>query len=239
MTSNEPGKRARNRARNEQAIIDAAEKLLAEQGTAGLTWRGVAHETGLAPSALYRYVDGLDDLITTLIVRAYREVGAAARAAYDAAGHDDAVAAVVATAKGIRGWALANRHKYALVYGSPIPGYQAPEATIDPATEVGLVLIDAFKLAHDGPEDDGDDGLIDPGLPASLGIPASVTGEAVDLWAHLFGLISFELFGHFNNVIADPDGYFTLRMTETAKRCIAATQGRGGRRGTRAVRSAT
>lgn len=225
MPDEKPGKRALNRERNSRAIIDAAERLLAEQGTAGLTWRGVAQEAGLAPSALYRYVDGLDELITTLVVRAYRDVGAAARRAYARANHDDPVATLVQTARGIRRWALRNPHRYALVYGSPIPGYRAPVDTIDPAAEVGLVLVDAFRLAGEGVEASASGGHMDPSLAAVLGLPEGVTGEAVDLWAHLFGLISFELFGHFTNVVADPEAYFTERMTVAAQRCLAARRG--------------
>ena len=44
-------------------------------------------------------------------------------------------------------WAVAHPHDYALVYGSPVPGYRAPEATIAPAARVSLV---ALRIIYDG-----------------------------------------------------------------------------------------
>jgi hypothetical protein len=37
-----------------------------------------------------------------------------------------------------RGWALAHPHDWALIFGSPVPGYAAPHDTIRPATRARL-----------------------------------------------------------------------------------------------------
>ena len=53
----------------------------------------------------------------------------------------------MALAGAIRSWAFAHPHDYSLVYGSPVPGYRAPPATIAPAERVSLV---ALRIIHDG-----------------------------------------------------------------------------------------
>ena len=41
----------------------------------------------------------------------------------------------------MRAWALASPNEYALIYGTPVPGYVAPPATIAPAGRVSNVLL--------------------------------------------------------------------------------------------------
>jgi hypothetical protein len=114
-----------------------------------------------------------------------------------------------ATCRAAREWALRHPHEYALVYGSPVPGYAAPEATIGPAGRVGLLL--CRIVADGGPGNDGgteadpagDPGLLAPGLAALMGLPegTALAERAILVWISLFGLIGFELFGHTNNVV--------------------------------------
>ena len=47
----------------------------------------------------------------------------------------------LAIAGAVRAWALANPNEYALIYGSPVPGYAAPADTIGPAARPALVLL--------------------------------------------------------------------------------------------------
>lgn len=146
---------ARERARIEvtAAIKVEARRQLAAEGAAKLSLRAVARELGMVSSALYRYFPSRDELLTALIVDAYDSVGEVAENAHrTAAPHGSAPAAHlarwVAVACAVRGWALAHPHEYALIYGSPVPGYSAPQATIAPASRVGLVLIAVVEDAH-------------------------------------------------------------------------------------------
>src|ERR1700759_4929377 len=133
--------RARVRLELTREIKDVARRHLAETGSAGLSLRAVARELGMASSAVYRYFPSRDDLLTALIVDAYDALGDAAERADRAAPPDDPRARWVDTCRAVREWAVAHPHEYALVYGSPVPGYAAPEATIGPAARVGLVLV--------------------------------------------------------------------------------------------------
>lgn len=225
---------ARERARIEvtAAIKDEARKQLAAEGAAKLSLRAVARELGMVSSALYRYFPSRDELLTALIVDAYDSVGEAAERAHRAAAAETAaparpgahLARWVAVACAVRDWALAHPHEYALIYGSPVPGYTAPQTTIGPASRVGLVLIAIAEDAH------REEGVGLPPLAKELrpeaeriaadlapGLPPAVAAPLVAAWSQLFGLLSFEIFGQFNRVVEAREAFFRQAVTELAR----------------------
>ncbi|MCW2859854.1 MAG: putative transcriptional regulator, TetR family [Actinoallomurus sp.] len=205
-------------------ITDVVRRHLARDGAAGLSLRAVAREMGMVSSAIYRYYPSRDDLLTALIIDGYNAVGEAVERADAACPRDDHLARWFATGHAIRDWALAHPHEYALLYGSPVPGYRAPEDTIAPATRTAVVLCGVIGDACQT-------GTLDPpsGFPppaesfapdAALireqvmpDLPDAVIARMVTAWASLLGNVSFELFGQFNNVITDRAALFdhTLR----------------------------
>jgi AcrR family transcriptional regulator len=215
---------ARDRARIELTaeIKQAGRRQLAEHGAAGLSLRAVAREVGMVSSAVYRYFPSRDDLLTALIIDAYDAVGAVAEAA-EKRGRDRATVGVLLdVCEAVRAWARANAHEYALIYGSPVPGYAAPEATIGPASRVPFVLL---RLVVEGVER----GEIEAGesapMPRALhsdyaqlrklaapGVPDRVLSRVFALWAQVLGNINLEMFGHLHNVIHDYDTFFTSQM---------------------------
>ncbi|WP_329617796.1 TetR/AcrR family transcriptional regulator [Streptomyces brevispora] len=221
---------ARERARMEvtAAIKDEARRQLAAEGAAKLSLRAVARELGMVSSALYRYFPSRDELLTALIVDAYDSVGEAAESAYRTAGPDPSAPAVhltrwIAVACAVRDWALAHPHEYALIYGSPVPGYTAPQDTVGPASRVGLVLIVVVEDAH------RTEGLALPPLAEELrpeaerlaadlapGLPSAVVPPLVAAWSQLFGLLSFEIFGQFNRVVEAREIFFRHAVEELA-----------------------
>src|ERR1700761_9041285 len=97
---------ARARVRSELAkeILDAARAPLGVEGPAGLSLRAVARDLGMVPSALYRYYESRDALLTALIIDAYRGLGEAAASADAGAEPTDFAGRWFATAGAIRGW---------------------------------------------------------------------------------------------------------------------------------------
>ena len=180
----------------------------------------------MASSAVYRYFPSRDDLLTALIIDAYDALGEAAEKADAERPRADLLSRWQAACSAVRAWALAHPQEYALVYGSPVPGYVAPEATIGPAGRVGIILcrIVADGVASGAIDGAGDgsglDATIQPGLAAELGLPADPTGSiaarAVHAWTSLFGLINFELFGHTHNVVVDDEVFFTAATARLA-----------------------
>jgi AcrR family transcriptional regulator len=209
------GARARARIEVTAAIKEEARRQLAAEGAAKLSLRAVARELGMVSSALYRYFPSRDDLLTALIIDAYDSVGEAAEAAHAAAADAGPVQQWTTVCEAVRDWALAHPHEYALIYGSPVPGYTAPDTTVRAASRVGLVLIGIVRDARLGP------GVALPPLPAELrpeaermaadfasDLPPAVAPALVAAWAQLFGLIGFELFGQFNRVVEERAAFF-------------------------------
>ena len=126
---------ARERARAEitAEILDAARGYLATDGAPALSLRAIARDLGMASSALYRYFKSRDELLTRLIIDAYDALGAAAEAREANIEPNDLAGRFTATCSAVRDWALAHPNEYALIYGSPVPGYAAPADTVRPA----------------------------------------------------------------------------------------------------------
>jgi AcrR family transcriptional regulator len=213
------GARARVRAELTREITDVARRHLASDGAAALSLRAVARELGMASSAVYRYFPSRDDLLTTLIVDAYDAIGEAVERAEEKAG-PGLMDRWLAAACAARDWARAHPHEYALLYGSPVPGYAAPQTTIAPAARVAEVLIGIVRdgLADGRITDPGgdDDATLEPGVTERLGLPtepgSSLGARGVLVWSSLYGSITFELFGQSVGVVADHDAYFTAAM---------------------------
>ncbi|WP_225833388.1 TetR/AcrR family transcriptional regulator [Streptomyces sp. NK08204] len=220
------GARARARIEVTAAIKDEARRQLAAEGAARLSLRAVARELGMVSSALYRYFPSRDELLTALIIDAYDSLGEAAETAEAAhrerAGADPAQR-WTAVCEAVREWALDHPHEYALIYGSPVPGYSAPETTVPSAARVGLLLIGIVRDAHQGP------GLAELPLPADLrpeaermaadlapDLPPEAAAALVAAWAQLFGLVGFELFGQFHRVVEDRATFFRHAATRLA-----------------------
>jgi AcrR family transcriptional regulator len=217
------GARARARTEVTVAIKDEARRQLAADGAARLSLRAVARELGMVSSALYRYFPSRDELLTALIIDAYNSLGDAAEAAHEAVGEAAPVRRWTAVCEAVRGWALGHPHEYALIYGSPVPGYVAPDTTVPAAARVGLVLIGIVRDAHRGL------GLAKPPLAAELrpeaermtadlapDLPPEVVTAMVAAWAQLYGLVNFELFGQFNRVVEDRGTFFRHAVGQLA-----------------------
>jgi AcrR family transcriptional regulator len=216
-----PGIRARQRAELTEQIKAIARRHLADHGAAALSLRAVTRELGMVSSAVYRYFPSRDELLTALIVDAFDAVGQAAEDADAACAREDLRGRWLACAHAVRAWAIANPHEYALVYGSPVPGYAAPRATVDPAARVTLVFLaivregvatgaiatdDAIETTRALRQD-----LARLRSVAAAGVPDQVLSRALLVWTQLFGAISYELFGHLHRVIEDYDALFDLQ----------------------------
>jgi AcrR family transcriptional regulator len=218
------------RAELTRAILASARRQLAEVGATGLSVRAVARDLGMASSAVYRYVSSRDQLLTLLIVEAYDAVGVAAEAADAVAAErgDGPAARWMATCRAVRGWALEHPHEWALVYGSPVTGYAAPQTTVEPATRAARVLasITADALSQGSLEPrpavgtsaavaDDVAAMITAG--ADTGRNPDVVARSLLAWVCMVGLVNFELFGHLHNVVGDTAGFFDGAMRLAAE----------------------
>jgi AcrR family transcriptional regulator len=221
--------RARVRAEMTAEIKSVARAHLATDG-ANLSLRAVARDMGMVSSAIYRYFASRDELLTALILDAYNALGATVEAADGSVTDRSQLRARwLAATRAVRAWALSNPAEYALLYGSPVPGYAAPTDTIAAAARstvvLARILADGFAsgaltqagcrlpapltaaVRADLANARGD---IAPSLPDELML-AGLTG-----WIQLFGAVSLELFGQFNNVIDARREFFDQQMETMA-----------------------
>lgn len=219
-TSRQAPRTARAVAREEltRAILSAASAQLATVGPAQLSVRAVARDLGMASSAVYRYFPSRDDLLTALLVQAYNDLGLAAETA-DAAVETHAYEKRWLTlGRTVRRWALARPHAYALLFGSPVPGYTAPRTTVEPATRVTAVLAGLLRdVAADPGTHSAEDAsppastvtLFDADLRAFFGPDVSdpVLVAGLTAWSGLIGALTLELFGHLAGAVTDFDAY--------------------------------
>jgi AcrR family transcriptional regulator len=234
---------ARERARAEitAEILDTARGYLASDGAPALSLRAIARDLGMASSALYRYFSSRDELLTRLIIDAYDSLGAAAEVREAAAARDDLPGRFTAICAAVRAWALAHPNEYALIYGSPVPGYVAPADTVRPASRVTTLLLRiVVEAAAAGRLPDADirdadadirDAEAQP-VAAALapirsylppGVPTPLVQRALMVWTNLFGVVSFEVFGQLHNVVGDPAADRDAFFAECVRRWITFT----------------
>lgn len=221
---------ARARVRDEltREIKETARRQLAAEGSAALSLRAVARELGMVSSAMYRYFPSRDDLLTALTVDAYDAVGSAAEAAESAVRRRNLLGRWLAVSSATRAWALAQPQEYALIFGSPVPGYHPPAGTAGPAGRIPSLLIalvtDAVEAGR-GPVPD--ERPIPRAVRADLkslrsGVATALTehqlAHTVLAWTELIGSISFELFGQLHTVISDHRSYFDYQMHGVGRR---------------------
>ncbi len=223
---------ARERARAEitKEILDAGRRHLASDGAAGLSLRAIARDLGMVSSAIYRYVASRDELLTRLIIDAYDSLGTAAETSEAVADRADLAARWAAICGAVRDWAMANPNEYALIYGSPVPGYVAPIDTAGPASRASLLLvqllIEASAKGHGTvarPVPASSERALHAALePVRAVLPDGVTDSTIQdglmVWAALFGVISFELFGQFHNVVGENPGDRDAFFAECVRR---------------------
>jgi AcrR family transcriptional regulator len=220
---------ARERARAEltREIKEEARRQVAAEGAQGLSLRAVARQLGMVSSAVYRYYPSRDSLLTALIIDAYDSLGAAVETADAGQPRSDLRGRWRAICHSARNWAVAGPHEYALIYGSPVPGYRAPQETIAPASRPGLILgqllADAWAghvigEAAAGPPLSPQLAEQAAALAAAIApaVPGQVVLRGLIAWTQLFGMISFELFGQFVGVVDPSDDFFRHAVEQMA-----------------------
>lgn len=224
VTTEKPTLRARRR---EQMLIDiraAARRQLLAEGAAALSLRAVARDLGIAVSALYRYFDGRDALLTDLIVAAFTAHAEAVEAATATADGDDVRAVLRAGFLAYRDWGLAHPADFALVYGAPVPGYRAPAArTTQPGTRITDHLTElAVQAWEQGLFDEATlrnrAARLNPDTERELArlcrergyrLPVPAFALAYDCFVAVHGAVAMEVFDQLRPVLPDAAPYVT------------------------------
>jgi AcrR family transcriptional regulator len=221
--SSAPTRRARHRADTTEEIKGLARRQLAEQGPGGLSLRAIAREMGTAPSALYRYFRSSSDLISVLCVDAYDSVADALAAARDTQPPTEHARRWLAICQAYREWSLRNPSDFALIFGTPVPGYQPHGEVITAAGRSTAVAVAVFSAAVEA-------GAAEPGrtqVPPALVVgelwqtltggsassgEARLAGIVLSAWASLLGYLVAEIFGSMRQLIEDSDKLYSAHV---------------------------
>ena len=226
------GKRAAVRAETTAAIIRLARRQVETRGASNLSLREIARDLDMASSAIYRYFESRDQLLTVLIIDAYDRLGAALEAADAGCRRDDLIGRWTAIATTLRSWALVNQADYGLVFGTPVPGYEAPDDTNAPAMRYTNVFI---RLLADVTAMGCTPSIESPGIKRlrseyrhvrkAIGVDAPDATMLVGLsaWAAVFGAINLELFGHVSTVYEDPGVHFAALTDMVGRQVMGLT----------------
>ena len=169
-----------------------------------------------------------DELLTRLIDAAYDELGIAAETQEAAVARADLIGRWSAVCAAVRGWALANPNEYALIFGTPVPGYVAPPTNIAPAARVFSVLLDILadaaraerltpEIAEEDLPPDDLEALTPIRSTAPPEVPDALLQRGLMAWTALFGTVSFELFGQLHGIVAEQPGDHEAFFAESVR----------------------
>ncbi|QLL10238.1 TetR/AcrR family transcriptional regulator [Mycobacterium vicinigordonae] len=217
------GKRQESREQIEARIVEIGRRHLVNHGAAGLSLRAIARDLGMVSSAVYRYMSSRDELLTLLLIDAYTALADEVDRARDDTAGDSWSDDVTAMAHAMRAWAVAHPARWALLYGSPVPGYHAPAGRTTP---VGTRVVAAFLEAVAAGITTGDIVLTNDHVPqptssdferlrSEYSFPGDdrVMGKCFLLFAGLVGAISLEVFGQYGtDTLTDAGAVFDTQV---------------------------
>jgi AcrR family transcriptional regulator len=186
--------RERGREALRLGILDAAGRLLVEEGPEALSMRRVAREMNASTQVLYTMFGGKDGLANELFLEGFRRLAGAHR---EVPRSEDPLRYLQDLLEAYFVNALANPNYYRVMFSDAIPGFRPSEETINRAWRTFDTVVEAVRAC------------------ARAGLFArEVAGEtreaALSLWSAAHGVASLHLTGHL------PD-------EEEARRVFAAT----------------
>lgn len=223
-------RRERQREATAAEIKAVARRQMAENGPAALSLRGIAAEIGMTAPGIYRYFPSRDDLVTALIVDAYRALGEAIFAGQAALAEGDYPGRWLAAAVAYRQWAVARPADFALIFGTPIPGYHAPvEETVpvvQAAFEPFVAIPEAAHVAgcldwtaRDEERAPATDARLARYVEAEGGaLPPAVYRSMLEGWSLLHGIVTLEIVGQLPPLLGDTSEFFEVAIRSFVRR---------------------
>lgn len=211
----------------QEAIKETAWKQIAELGASALSLRAIARDLKITAPAIYNYFPNRDAVVTALIVDAFTSLGDSQKAAIQSIPTNKLEARFTALGLAYREWATQYEQRYQLIFGTPIPGYEAPADVTLPAAASALVpLIEGIQALYEAKKLRVENlAKLTPALKSMLELWqkfVSDTGMQVHIevlylayviWSRVHGLVTLEL-GHQNpSFITDPGEIFRREIS--------------------------
>ena len=223
------------REKQRQATIDeiktTARAQMDRQGAAALSLGKIARGMGMTTPALYRYFGSRDDLVTELIVDAYESLGDAVETAVIDLHPDEYDGRFRALLKAYRAWAVAHPEEFALCFGAPLAGYDAPVQRIMPGAirslrQIASLLQEAqtagcltMPAAYENPPHGLSSALAEmqSALPDTA-VTVPILTLTVTTWLHAHALVWQELHGHLPAEMLGAGALYAMEVDVMAQR---------------------
>ncbi|MGH3613339.1 MAG: hypothetical protein ACRDRK_12255 [Pseudonocardia sp.] len=203
-----------------------------------VTFRALANDMGMTPSALYRYVDNaaaLNELIADAVFRSLSAEIFDTGRGYD---ESDPAARIVAAATAFRGWALENKVEFKLLFTTAtltVSASASRSASGQDAVggDVGELFTMRFGTMFRCLQSERRFPVptveeLDPGFVAAYGsTDSTVFGEEASAgsswlfelgWMQMLGVIAVEVFGHVRPQLVSSGSFFLAQMREIGRR---------------------
>ena len=155
------------------AVKRVALTQLEAGGPSAVALNAIARELGVSGPALYRYFRNRDALLTELVLDAYNDLA-------------DALGGAQSLAHAYRAWALAQPHRYRLLFAAPLPGYDAHQPELVAAAQRSMDLLLQIEPDRE---------------------------RAVTLWSRMHGHVSLEIEGNFASMGLDPEALYAATLS--------------------------
>jgi len=212
-----------------EVIKDVAWRQMVDVGAAGLSLRAIARDLGLSAPSIYNHYADRDALVTVLIRDAYASLGDYQLAARDMIPIHDMHGRLWATGVAYRDWALAMPQRYQLIFGTPIPGYQAPPEMLAVAGRSLSALVSVIDQLYQAGRlrTDGLPSVMTEAVPMFAAWqqhtrahdPVALT-TAILIWGRVHGLVSLEIARSVPPFGPTGDGLFAYELDAIMKQFI-------------------
>lgn len=176
IVTNYREEKLRAREALKRGLLDAAGRLLGEEGPGALSMRRISREVNCSTKMLYTLFGGKQELVEELWLEGFDRLCLAMEAVEHPG---DPWAYVVALGRAYRENALSNPNHYAVMFGGAVPGFEPSEEGLRRSEMAFGVLVEAVVECVNA-------GVIPSSDPLAV---ASV------LWSTVHGAVSLELAG--------------------------------------------
>ena len=214
----------------QEAIKDTSWKQIAEHGAPALSLRAIARELKITAPAIYNYFPDRDTLVTALIIDAFTSFGDSQLEARDAVPVEDVEGRLKAIGLAYRSWAHAYPQRYQLIFGTPIPGYEAPMMEVLPssARSISALVSVVEQLRTAGRLNAPSFPQVKAEYKVSFEMWKTYGGDAellslsvaMLIWSRVHGIVSLEIGGNLPPFGTSGDELYLYEMSSIAKQFI-------------------
>jgi AcrR family transcriptional regulator len=212
MTEQTLSRRERYREQTRAEIMTIGLRQIADGGAEALSLNAIAKEMAVSGAALYRYFSSREELLAALVVQAYEDLARTLEASA-AKRRQSGPARVHEVAAAYRAWALAQPHRYRLIFSTRLDsgGLASDEVVLASQRSMNVFLRALGSLP---PNLKATGRAVSPALARQLenwhqrsaepALSPATLRLGMTCWIRLHGIMSLELDGHLRATKIDP-----------------------------------